>query len=155
MPPEVPIFRGISPRLLAQLRGIHPSQSVPSLEKLFKTRDFELPIFELLGQLRDEDRTSKFCHRLISEEAMGAGGKKRGEENLTKDTPPDNELLGPLCLPLSGAFSTPLRCRCPVFPVEKSKIEHTGPEARLEGTFCTHLYHCPQLTHPIGAERQL
>ena len=53
--------------------------------------------------------------KILSEDAIG-GRKKRGEENLTKETPPKKGFWTP---PSSGTFSTPLRC-CPVFPVKES-----------------------------------
>ena len=51
------------------------------------------------------------------EDAMGGDGKKRGEENLTKDG-----VLGPT---FCGTFST----HCPVSPAQKSR-----PDAVLEGS---------------------
>ena len=48
------------------------------------------------------------------------GGKKRGVENLMNDTPPKKGFWTP---PLYGTFSTPLRCQCSVFPVQKSTTE--------------------------------
>ena len=50
------------------------------------------------------------------------GGKKRGVENLTYDTPPKKGFRTP---PSHGTFSTPLRCQCSVFHVQKSTIEQT------------------------------
>ena len=50
------------------------------------------------------------------------GGKKRGVENLANDTPPKKGFWTP---PSYGTFSTPLRCQCSVFPVQKSTPELT------------------------------
>ena len=66
--------------------------------------------------------------REVSERLVG-DGKKRGEENLTKDTPSQKEGLA---LPSSGTFSAPLGCRCSVFPVQKSTTERT-PESFSRG----------------------
>ena len=57
----------------------------------------------------------------------GGGGKKRGVENLTNDTPPKKGFWTP---PSYGTFSTPLRstplrCQCSVFPVQISTTEQT------------------------------
>ena len=57
------------------------------------------------------------------------GGKKRGEENLTNDTPPKKGFWTP---PSYGTFSTPLKCRCCVFPVQNPR--QSGPDALLEGS---------------------
>ena len=43
-------------------------------------------------------------------------------ENLTNDTPPKTGFWTP---PSYGAFFTPLRCPCSVFPVQKSTTEQT------------------------------
>ena len=52
----------------------------------------------------------------------GVWKKEGGVENLTNDTPPKNGFCTP---PSYGTFSTPLRCQCPVFPVQKSTTEQT------------------------------
>ena len=49
------------------------------------------------------------------------GGKKRGVENLTNDTPPKKGFWTTLI----RYVSTPLRCQCSVFPVQKSTTEQT------------------------------
>ena len=100
----------------------------------------------------DEQQASQGSD-LRSEDAIG-GGKKRGEENLTNDTPPERG-FGP---PSYCTFSTPLGCRCSVFPVRKSTPEQTrssfgGSRIFREGalsdtlssphTFCTPPYHGP------------
>ena len=83
---------------------------------------------------------------------MGGCKFKRGVENLMNDTPP-KRVFDP---PSYGTFSTPLRCQCSVFPVQKSTTEQT--RSSLEGsnnfresafsgtfssphTFCTPPYH--------------
>ena len=52
--------------------------------------------------------------RFPQEDAMG-GWKKRGGWKTSRMTP----------LPKRGTFSTPLRCQCSVFPVQKSTTEQT------------------------------
>ena len=42
--------------------------------------------------------------------------------NLTNDTPPKRGFWTP---PSYGTFSTPVRCQCSVFPVQKSTTEQT------------------------------
>ena len=49
------------------------------------------------------------------------GGKKRGVENLTNDTPPKKVFWTP---PRTVRFP-PLRCQCSVFPIQKSTTEQT------------------------------
>ena len=57
------------------------------------------------------------------------GGKKKGEANLTKDTPPKKGFWTPLRL---VRFPTPLRCRCPVSLYKNPRL--STPEALLEGS---------------------
>ena len=58
----------------------------------------------------------------LGQRTLWGGGKKRGVENLTNDTPPKKGFWTP---PLV-TFSTPLRCQCSFFfPVQKSTTERT------------------------------
>ena len=50
------------------------------------------------------------------------GGRQKRVENLTDDIPPQKGVLDP---PSYSTFSTPLRCQCSVFPVQKSTTEQT------------------------------
>ena len=52
---------------------------------------------------------------------MGGGGKKRGVENLTNDTPPKKQFWTP---PRTVRF-TPIKCQCSVFHVQRSTTEQT------------------------------
>ena len=108
------------------------------------------------GMIPSEGRKKKGTpQKKESEDAMG-GGKKRGVENLTNDTPSQKGVLDP---PSYGSFSTPLRCQCSVFPVQKSTTEQTkssfGGVQKFSGervlwyvssphTFCTPPYHGPK-----------
>ena len=57
-----------------------------------------------------------------SQRTPWGGGKKRGVENLTNDTPPTTGFWTP---PRTVRFPPPLRCQCSVFPVQKSTPEQT------------------------------
>ena len=96
-----------------------------------------------------------------SENAMGRVGKRRGRKTPQR-TPSQKRVLDP---PSSGTFSTPLkRCPCSVFPVQKSKTEHTRSsfegvwiffqEGAVSGTFSYPHTFCtppPSITPTIGA----
>ena len=85
---------------------------------------------------------------------MGGGGKKRGMENLTNETPP-KKVFGPLSY---GTFSAPLRCQYSVFPVQKSTTEQTRSsfggvqnfrESAFSGTFSSPHAQSPDLPYPM------
>ena len=70
-------------------------------------------------------------------------------ENLTTDTLPKRR-FGP---PSYGAFSTPLRCQCSVFPVQKSTTEQTrssfGVVQKFSGgRVLGYVFHPPYVLHP-------
>ena len=78
------------------------------------------------------------------------GGKKRGVENLTNDTPPKKGVLDP---PSYGTFSTPLGCQCSVFPVQKSTTEATrssfgGPNKFSGERVLRYVFLPPYVLHP-------
>ena len=76
--------------------------------------------------LRNEDlpsprRSLRFVHAVKTERTPWGGGKKRGEENLTNDTPPKRG-FGP---PLVRYVFHPLRCQCSGLPIQESTTEQT------------------------------
>ena len=81
------------------------------------------------GQLNDPKRFKTRQNQLfgrhifvhISENAMG-GVEKRGGWKTSRMTPLPKRGFGP---PSYGTFSTPLRCQCSVFPVQKATTEQT------------------------------
>ena len=82
---------------------------------------------------------------ILSEDTMG-GGKKRGRKT-SRMTPSPKGVLDP---PSYGTFSTPLRCQCSVFPVQKSTTEQLfwrGPKELGERVLW---YVClpPYVLHP-------
>ena len=58
--------------------------------------------------------------RVVNQTTPWGGGKKRGGRKTSRMTPLPKRVLGP---PSYGTFSTPLRCQCSVFPVQKSTTE--------------------------------
>ena len=71
---------------------------------------------------RKRKRPNNQGNSLLNQRTPWGGGKKRGVENLMNDTPPKKGFWDP---PSYGTFSTPLRCQCSVFPVQKSTTEQT------------------------------
>ena len=68
---------------------------------------------------------ARWCKKGLSEHGYGfrgrhGGGKKRGEEKPHQGHPSQKGVLDP---PSYGTFSTPFRCHCSVFPLQKSKRE--------------------------------
>ena len=74
---------------------------------------------ELLNKARSLRRKS--FRKTRDQRTPWGGGKRRGVENLTNDTPPK----GVLDPPRTVRFPPPLRCQCSVFPVQKSTTEQT------------------------------
>ena len=62
------------------------------------------------------------CSEDVTQRTPWGGGKRRGVENLTNDTPPKKGFWTPRSY---GTFSTPLRRQRSVFPVQKSTTEQT------------------------------
>ena len=94
--------------------------------------------------------------------------EKRGGRKTSRMTPLPKRGFGP---PSYGTFSTPLRCQCSVFPVQKSPRQ-SSPKALLEGskhfrerafsgtfssphTFCTPPYHGPIETTTAMKRRKI
>ena len=95
------------------------------------------------------------CPKLSQRTAWG-GGKKRGVENLTTDTPPKKGFWTPLV----GTFSTPLRCQCSEFPVQKSTTEQTkssfgGVKKFPGGRVLWYVFLPPYVLHPPHIMAQL
>ena len=71
------------------------------------------------------------------------GVEKRGGWNTSRMTPLPKRGFGP---PSYGTFSTPLRCQCSVFPVQKSTTE-----SAFSGTFSSpHTFCTPHITAQLG-----
>ena len=94
-------------------------------------------------------RLSQLGGKLFSEDAMG-GWKKRGGRKTSRMTPLPKRGFGP---PSYGTFSTPLACRCFVFPVQKSTTEQTrssfgGVQNFSGGRVLWYVFLPPYVLHP-------
>ena len=127
-------------------------QNLEIVRKDGKTHNFFTP--SLSGQFRNSHPKGCYYVTLVSEDAIG-GWKKRGEENLTNDTPPKKGFWTP---PRTVRFPPPSDVSAVFFLYKNPR--KSRPEALLEGsknfresvfsgtlssahTFCTPPYHGP------------
>ena len=87
-----------------------------------RTHVFQAPIKLAQPFAAPELQPKHFTDKRLFQRTPWGGGKKKGVENLTNDTPPKKGFWTP---PSYSTFSTPLGCQCSVFPVQNSTTEQT------------------------------